>query len=212
MKIEEFKALAVKAGMSKFQLSNETMPREDMFVIGADFLDRLYGLMPEVQQPIAACIACGDTGKVADIEGDVWPCYKACGGSVNANPTPIIPGSLKMPEKKRLPMNGNPTEYAAAANWNDCIDAVVLFVEQEHKVLMQYKREADALWKRVNAAESKLATQTMEVTQARYIAAIDSTYPIPDNPHNSVIQKAMDDRVAFKKGWDAANDPLKDKP
>lgn len=42
MNIEEFKKKAVAAGMSKFQLSTEKMPREDMFVIGADFLDRLH--------------------------------------------------------------------------------------------------------------------------------------------------------------------------
>jgi hypothetical protein len=43
--IEEFRALAVQAGMGKFQLRAETMPREDMFIIGADFLDRLHAVL-----------------------------------------------------------------------------------------------------------------------------------------------------------------------
>ncbi len=37
-----------------------------------------------------------------------------------------------------------------------------------------------------------------------YMQAIDSTYPIPNNPNQSVVQRAMDDRIAFTEGWDKA--------
>lgn len=37
-----------------------------------------------------------------------------------------------------------------------------------------------------------------------HMRALESTYPVPDNPHDSVIQRAMDNRIAFRKGWDMA--------
>ena len=33
---------------------------------------------------------------------------------------------------------------------------------------------------------------------------IDAQFPIPDSPHTSVIQRAMDNRTAFWLGWNAA--------
>lgn len=33
--------------------------------------------------------------------------------------------------------------------------------------------------------------------------ALNATYPIPDTPHTSVRERAMDDRQAFMKGWNA---------
>jgi hypothetical protein len=41
-----------------------------------------------------------------------------------------------------------------------------------------------------------------------YMCAIEAAYPIPNNPHNSVVQRAMDSRTAFRKGWDAARAAL----
>jgi hypothetical protein len=41
-----------------------------------------------------------------------------------------------------------------------------------------------------------------------YMCAIEAAYPIPNNPHNSVVQRAMDSRIAFRKGWDAARDAV----
>lgn len=35
-------------------------------------------------------------------------------------------------------------------------------------------------------------------------AAIDATYPIPDSPHTSVVQRAIDNRIAFRFGWEQA--------
>lgn len=40
--------------------------------------------------------------------------------------------------------------------------------------------------------------------RALFMRAIDSTYPVPNTPHQSVAQRAMDNREAFSKGWDQA--------
>jgi hypothetical protein len=37
-----------------------------------------------------------------------------------------------------------------------------------------------------------------------HMRAIDTAYPVPDSPHQSVVQRAMDNRIAFRNGWDAA--------
>jgi hypothetical protein len=44
--------------------------------------------------------------------------------------------------------------------------------------------------------------------RALYMQAQELTYPIPSSPHASVVQRAMDDRIAFTKGWDAARAAL----
>jgi hypothetical protein len=44
--------------------------------------------------------------------------------------------------------------------------------------------------------------------RALYMRAIDSMYPVPNNPHQSVVQRAMDARIAFTHGWDAARAAL----
>lgn len=42
------------------------------------------------------------------------------------------------------------------------------------------------------------------VKQEGFDAAIDAVYPIPDSPHASVLQKAMDNRIAYRWGWENA--------
>jgi hypothetical protein len=39
---------------------------------------------------------------------------------------------------------------------------------------------------------------------ALFKVALDAEFPIPDNPHASVVQRALDNRFAFQKGWTAA--------
>lgn len=46
MTLDDLKAAAEKAGMAKFYIAGQT--RDDMYVIGRDFLDRLY---LELQKP-----------------------------------------------------------------------------------------------------------------------------------------------------------------
>lgn len=44
--------------------------------------------------------------------------------------------------------------------------------------------------------------------RALYMRAIESTYPIPDTPHQSVAERAMNNREAFGKGWEQARAAL----
>lgn len=56
MTYDEFRALAAKAGLAHFWLDGDTMPRADMFIIGADFLSRLHSELapaPSAPQPMS---------------------------------------------------------------------------------------------------------------------------------------------------------------
>ena len=61
MNIEEFKAAAAKAGMAKFYLKAETAPRDDMFVVGVDFVERLHAEMAALQPLADSFVAPGVT-------------------------------------------------------------------------------------------------------------------------------------------------------
>jgi hypothetical protein len=65
-----------------------------------------------------------------------------------------------------------------------------------------------AAWQARAALASPAVSRQAADERASYMRAIDSMYPIPNNPHQSVVQRSMDARIAFTHGWDAARAAL----
>jgi hypothetical protein len=65
----------------------------------------------------------------------------------------------------------------------------------------------------IDASLARRAAEAAPAADERTLLerAIDSTYPIPDSPHNSVVQRAVDNRIAFRFGWEKCRAALAQK-
>ena len=111
MQIEELMAAAAKAGMAKFYLKAETAPRDDMFVVGADFVERLHAELA-ARQPLADSFVAKPN---ADCSGDPTCCPDNEGYGCACSQAQPVAGELPP-----LPFHIEPKSLAALRRFYEC--------------------------------------------------------------------------------------------